>query len=102
MALPFENEDDVDRQLKKERMSFVGEIVAFLSFAGLFGLMDWLFREPLKRYEETLAFLIAAALAHRYVSPLYYEFRYRTKEINGRLSAIEDSLKTIRKQLDDR
>ena len=84
MALLFQNEDEVDRQLKKERMSFRGEILVFLFSAGLFGLVDWIFRGTLKRYEETLVVLIVSQLLIGSYRRSTMNSNTARKEINGR------------------
>jgi hypothetical protein len=99
MALRFDKNDEVDEEVKKNRrfgarisVFLYGLIIVF--FAVLIGISDWLSGKSLKSYGQEvgvlLAVFFAAALAEWILSPLYEEFRLRTKEIDGKVSAIED------------
>ena len=84
-------DDDVDQAIKKERWT-VSLIGAVVFFAVIDGISAFFSGESLASYGRNLAWLIGFGIVVRIVAPLYYEFRYRTKETDGKVSAIEDAL----------
>lgn len=91
MFLRFQKEDDVDREVKEENRRTVPWMILFYIglVAGAFGLSDWLRSElPTSLWEE-LGGLFAIGFVCWLVVPVYEEFRIRTKEIYGKVSAIE-------------
>ena len=100
MALRFQKKDDVDREVSERRRDPLWGIVIggalYLSIRALLGWIGWGKGESLKSYGEDVVWLIAIGFLFWLVSPLYYEFRIRTKEIDGKVSAIEAAVNTHR------
>ncbi len=94
MFLRFQKEDDVDREVKEENRRTVPWMVLFYIglVAGVFGLSDWLRSELPRSLWEELAGLFAIGFVCWLVVPVYEEFRIRTKEIYGKVSAIEEAV----------
>ncbi|MGP8259906.1 MAG: hypothetical protein ACLQM6_08140 [Acidobacteriaceae bacterium] len=92
MALRFQNRDDeVDRAAKETRAT--GAMVFLLVLAAvIWGAVDWFSGESLASYEKLLALLIGLGFVDWLASPYYHEFRIRTKEIDGKVSAIEKAV----------
>ena len=88
MALRFQKKDDVDRAAKEERQTGATVVVLVLA-AVIFGAVDWFSGGSLASYEQELAVLIGVFFVGWLVEPFYYEFRIRTKEIDGKVSGIE-------------
>jgi hypothetical protein len=95
MALRFQKVDDVDRAAKEERHTAVLVIVGVL-YAATDGIFAWLRSESLPSYGKNLAGLIAFGFVYWLAAPFYYEFRIRTKEIDGKVSAIEQAVTASR------
>jgi hypothetical protein len=91
MALRFQGNDEVDRQAKEERATGVLVFLVVL-LAVISGAVDWLSGKSLASYEEELAFYIGLGFLFWFLTPFYYEFRIRTKEIGGKVSAIEEAV----------
>ena len=91
MALRFQDrDDDVDRAAKEERHT--GGLVAVLVLvAVIHGATAWFSGKSLTSYEVDLAWLFGFGFVYWMVVPFYYEFRIRTKEIDGKVSAIEEA-----------
>ena len=100
MALRFQDErDEFDRAAKEERATPV-LIFLFVLIAAIHGLFAWLRGESVASYVKDLAWLLAFGIAYWMLAPFYYEFRFRTKEIDGKVSAIEKKLEEIDSKLD--
>ena len=96
MSLRFQksDEDEVEWQVKKDRVSASWCIFIFVFFAAVFRLGAWISGESLKSYERELGELIAFLFVVWMISPFYQEFRIRAKEIHGKVSAIEAAVNT--------
>ena len=101
MALRFQEKDAVDEEVKEQRSDGVRASIAvygffFVLLALIFGLFDWFSAKSLKSYGEEIAwflgFLWFISFADWLLSPIYNEFRFRTKEIDGKVSAIEKAV----------
>jgi len=91
MSLRFQREDEVDREVRKNRrLLWIVVPVAF--FGAIFGLTDWLFGESSRQIREEFGGLLALAFLYWLLSPIYREFCSRTKEIDGKVSAIEEAV----------
>jgi hypothetical protein len=95
MTLRFQKEDEVDQEVKEQsrivrHVSLYG--FCFVIFAGVAGLSGWLSGESLKSYWGEIRWGAAAFLcigvADWHLSPIYNEFRFRTKEIDGKLDTV--------------
>jgi len=91
MALRFQKEDDSDRAAREERHTW-GLAFLLAIYAIMDGIAAFFRGESLASYAKNLAWLIAAALVYWFAAPFYHEFRIRTKEIDGKVSAIEDAV----------
>jgi hypothetical protein len=93
MALRFQgsNEDEVDRQAKREGYTPV-LIFIFVLLAAIDGVTSWFSNKSLASYEQGLGLMSILVLAYWFAAPFYYEFRIRTKEIDGKVSAIEGAV----------
>jgi hypothetical protein len=91
MGLRFQGNDEVDRHAKEERATGVLVFLVML-LAVISGAVDWFSGKSLVSYEEEIAFYIGCGLVFWFITPFYYEFRIRTKEIDGKVSAIEEGL----------
>ena len=89
MALRFQKEDEVDRATKEGRAAGAQLVFLLALFALIDGGFAWLGSGSLASYGKSLAGLILCGFVYWIVSPLYCEFRFRTKEIHGKVSAIE-------------
>jgi hypothetical protein len=97
MSLRFQKEDDVDREVKEERRTTPWLFIFYIVFfAVVFGLFDWLGGQSLKSFAEELGGLIVVCLFVWLISPIYEEFRKRTKEIDGKISAIEIGMNALK------
>jgi hypothetical protein len=100
MSLRFQKEDEADKEVK--RNPFLGTLhvfiygLSFLCIALVSAVFAWLSGETLKSYGRGIfiyvLFLIAGAVVEGLLSPIYEEFRIRTKEIDGKVSAIEEAV----------
>ena len=96
MALRFQNErDEVDRTAKESRATGV-MVFLLLLLAVITGAVEWFSGGSLASYEKELAFYIGSAFVAWLAAPFYYEFRIRTKEIDGKVSAIEEAVNSSR------
>ncbi len=96
VALRFQGErDEVDRAAKEERATGV-TVFWLLVLAVITGAADWFSGESLASYEKELAFYIGFGFVTWLAVPFYYEFRIRTKEIDGKVSAIEEAVNSSR------
>jgi hypothetical protein len=98
MSLSFQKEDEVDREIKEKRRAdaspaILGWTAILACYLVGVGLYDWLTDKPLKSYGQEidwpLTFVFFIVFAMWFLSPIYNEFRARTKEIDGKVSAIE-------------
>ncbi len=90
MSLRFQKQDQVDRAAKEaSRGSVLALSIAGVPVAVLLGVSAWLGGESLASYGKDLFWLIAFVFVYWIVAPFYYEFRFRSKEIDGKVSAIE-------------
>jgi hypothetical protein len=93
MSLRFQREDDVDCEVKEGRRRTPWIILFFIVlFAAVSGLGDWLSGQSLKSFGEEIVGAIGFGFVWWLVDPIYEEFRVRTKEIDGKVSAIESSM----------
>jgi TPR repeat protein len=88
MALRFQQTDEVDREVTEKQRA-----TSFWWIIGV-GLLLYLASKVLpsefaRPIVELIAVLYALWFLSWMVSPVYHEFRSRTKEINGKVSAIE-------------
>jgi hypothetical protein len=96
VALRFQDgRDEVDRTAKESRATGV-MVFLLLLLAVITGTVDWFSGESLASYEKELAFYIGLTFVTWLAAPFYYEFRIRTKEIDGKVSAIEEAVKSSR------
>jgi hypothetical protein len=96
VALRFQNErDEVDGAAKESRATGV-TVGLLLVVAVITGAGDWFSGQSLTSYEKELAFYIGLAFVTWLAAPFYYEFRIRTKEIDGKVSGIEEAVNSSR------
>jgi len=101
MKLRYQDKDEIDRLAKEERGTpILIFLVVFLALID--GVRAVLTGESLKSYGQGLALLLGFAFVYWVLSPLYYEFRIRTKETNGKTTAILELLEKIDERLDER
>lgn len=91
MALRFQEKDDCDHAAKGERETW-GLLTTLVLIAAIDGAFTWFRGESLASYGKNLAWLIGICFVSWIVIPFYHEFRFRTKETYGKVSAIEDAL----------
>lgn len=91
MALRFQGTDEVDQAAKEERATS-RLILLFVFMAAIQGVSYWLAGKSLAEYEEDLAWLFVFGIAYWFLAPFYYEIRFRTKEIDGKVSSIEEAV----------
>jgi hypothetical protein len=91
MALHFQEKDDVDQAAKEERHTG-GLLIVLALYAAIDAAFTWFKGESLASYGKNLAWLVGIGFVLWMVAPLYYEFRFRTKEIDGKVSAIEEAV----------
>lgn len=93
MSLRFQKEDDVDAEIKKIRGGGALKVGALIvAMAVLSGIEDLIKGASLEHYEKELGFLFGAGSLIWIVNFIYWEFRTRTKEIDGKVSAIEQAV----------
>jgi putative Mn2+ efflux pump MntP len=96
VALRFQVErDEVDRAAKESRATGV-TVFMLLVLAVITGAVDWFSGESLASYEKELAFYVGFLFVIWLAAPYYHEFRIRTKEIDGKVSAIEEAVNSSR------
>jgi len=89
--LRFQEKDDCDLAAKKKRGTT--ELVIFLVILTVIDGIYAFFRgESFASYGKSLAWPIGFGFVLWIVFPIYYEFRFRAKEIYGKVSGIEDDL----------
>ena len=95
MVLRFQESDEVDRAAKANRSAGLDVFVMVL-IVGIWSLTAWLDGDSLANYKKSLpvlvVFLLVYWLVNWLVAPYYHEFRIRTKEIDGKVSAIEKAV----------
>jgi hypothetical protein len=93
VALRFQkaSDDAVVRAAKEER-HLPPLIFLLLLLGAIDGAISWLSGESLASYLKRFAVFCAIALLFELVSPIYYEFRIRAKEIDGKVSEIEKAV----------
>lgn len=87
MTLRFQQTDEVDRQVNEKRKTARWMVPGSLAFMVA---VYWLRGESPRSFWESLAGAIAFGWLWLIVEPVYQEFRIRTKEIDGKVSAIEE------------
>jgi hypothetical protein len=97
MALRFQKSDDgeIDRAAKEERATPL-LIILLVLFAAIQGGFTWFRGESLTSYAKDLAWWIGFGTAYWMFSPFYYELRIRAKEIDGKVSAIEEAVAALK------
>lgn len=97
MVLRFQKEkdDEIDRAAKEERAMPV-VIFLLLLFAAILGVFAWFQGKSLTSYAEDLVWLYGFGIAYWLLSPFYFEFRIRAKEIDGKVSAIEKTVAALK------
>src|SRR5271157_6172712 len=99
VALRFQDRDDeIDRAAKEERATPV-LILFFVLFAAIHGVVWWFSGGSLASYAKDLAWMLGFGLAYWMLAPFYYEFRIRTKEILGAVSAVMEDQKELQEKL---
>lgn len=106
MALRFNKKDEVDEEVKENRKS-EGITLAvlygfsFVVMALIAGIFDWLTGRTIKVYAQEAGFIFAMlalpVIGQMVLIPLYNEFRLRSKEIDGKVSAIESAMNSSKK-----
>ncbi len=93
MALRFQREkdDEIDRAVKEERATPVLIFVLVL-FAAIAGVGAWISGVSLASFGKDLIWLVGFGFVYWLFSPFYFEFRIRAKEIDGKVSAIEEAM----------
>jgi hypothetical protein len=93
MPLRFQEDDEIDRRVTEVRKAAMWLIVGILVLAGVwYGLDEWMHGGSIMRYALELGGLVGACWLGWVLYPIYQEFRIRTKEIDGKLSAAEKAL----------
>jgi hypothetical protein len=87
MALRFKKVDDSDIAAKRERHPWL--LLIGLAFLAVVYIVDDSVNG--NSVGKDLAWIAVFGVLWWYVAPLYYEFHFRTKEIDGKVSAIEDA-----------
>lgn len=102
MALRFQAKDEIDKKVEESGglwRFFWG--VVFVVIAVATGISALFTGKTLKEYGQDigiwLACVLLVAFIQQILSPLYEEFSLRTKEINGRVSAIEEAVNASKK-----
>ena len=92
MSLRFQSEnDEVDQAVKNESHTVM--LVFILGFiATIDGVFEWFQGKSLAEYGKNLGWWIGFGLAYWLACPFYNEFRFRTKELDGKVSAIEQTV----------
>lgn len=102
MTLRFQKADEIDREVNEERKINRWMIPSLLAFiVAVFGIGDWL-RGDSRSFWEKVAGAIAFGWLWLLISPVYQEFRIRTKEIYGKVSAVEEKLDEMQNMLEQR
>jgi hypothetical protein len=102
MTLRFQKDDEVDREVKAGRRRFPIWTFVFLFIllgviSGIAALIHgWSLVRLERELGEILGFSFFVALGASIFAPLYKEFRFRTKEIDGKVLAIEEALTASR------
>ena len=96
MALRFQQKDDIDSAAREQRATPI-TLMMFAVIAAIAGVNAWISGRSLLSYEQELGWLAGCFIVYWFLTPLYYEFRIRTKEIDGKVSAIEGALKESKK-----
>lgn len=91
MALRFQENDEVDRAAKEERHTG-GLIFLLVLLAVTTGVTDWIRGQSLASYKEEIGFYVVCVFVSWLLTPFYYQFRIRAKEIDGKVTAIEHSV----------
>ncbi len=96
MPLRFQEDDDVDRRVTEMRKAALWLVVGIVVLAAAwYGLDEWMHGGSITRYAIELGGLIAVCWLGRLLYPIYHEFRIRTKEIDGKVTATEVALEEI-------
>lgn len=93
MSLRFQDEDEVDRRVSETKRTTFWLIAAILLLAAVwYGLDAWSRGASLGKFVIELGGLIAVCWVGWVSYPIYLEFRIRTKEIDGKISAAEAAM----------
>lgn len=96
MALRFQhgNDDEISRAAREERGTPVLVFLLVL-YAVIQGAIAWVRGETLASYEKDLSWCLGFAITYWIFAPFYYELRIREKEIDGKVSAIEQTVTAL-------
>jgi hypothetical protein len=100
MTLRFQKDDEVDREVKAtRRFPWWTFILVFALIGVVHGIDSWVTGRSLAKFGsdlgEALAFSLLLALAEGFLAPFYKELRFRAKEIDGKVSAIEETVTAL-------
>ncbi len=100
MTLRFQKDDEVDREVRATRhFPWWTFILVFAVIGVSDGMVSLVTGRGLAKFEsdlgEALAFSFVLALAEGFLAPFYKEFRFRTKETGGKVSAIEETVAAL-------
>lgn len=105
MALRFQEFDEADRELKKQSRRAEGTVVIFLFvMAALLGTTSWIRGESMAAWERTIAILVGLPFfwfVYTTLARFYTEFAIRAKEIEGKVSAIENTVDALKSTQSD-
>ncbi len=71
-------------------------IFLLVLFAAIQGGLAWFRGGNLASYTQDIAWLVGFGFAYWLLAPFYYEFRIRAKEIDGKVSAIEETVAALK------
>jgi hypothetical protein len=93
MALLFQKTDEVDKRVREEvrRVSRSGGVLLIL-YLSVTGTIAFVSGDSLASYGKDHLFTIGLVFAVWSCFPFFQEFRIRTKEINCKVSAVEDAV----------
>jgi hypothetical protein len=100
MTLRFQKDDEVDREVKaKSRFPWWTFIFGFALLGVVTGIDSLVTGRSLAKFERDLGgilvFSLVLAWAEGLLAPFYKEFRFRTQEIDGKVSAIEETVTAL-------
>ncbi len=102
MSLRFQEKDEVDREVEDNKRSGVAFwliiVIPFAALVCIGALVEWLLGHRSSSHEAVIGLVVLVAslapciVGEYLIAPVYKEFRTRTKEIDGKVSAIESSM----------
>jgi hypothetical protein len=96
---PVQSDDEAEYAAKREGRTVLLKLVfLFLCVGAVYGVSAWLEGRSFASFERDLMVLLGVCYLYWLLAPYYYEFRFRTKEINRKVSAIESALSDLTKQ----